>query len=56
MSYSKDDPNICAKEFVEHLKKSGCIINRDASTQINNRICKIQDERHRRELMQAVNL
>jgi hypothetical protein len=56
MSYSKDDPNQCSKEFVEYLKKAGCILNKEASTFISNRIVKIQDERCRRELMQACNL
>jgi len=56
MSYSKDDPNQCSKEFVEYLKKAGCILNKEASSIISNRIVKIQDERCRRELMQACNL
>ena len=56
MSYSKDDPNQCAKDFMEHLRRVGCIIGKETSSNINNRILKIQDEKTRRELNQACNL
>lgn len=57
MSYSKDDPNLCAKEFIEYLEKVGShLISSETSSKINAQVLKLQEERHRRELMQAVNL
>jgi hypothetical protein len=57
MSYSKDDPNHCPKEFLEYLEKVGSNnVSSDTSSIINTQVLKLQDERHRRELMQAVNL
>jgi hypothetical protein len=56
MSASKDDPNYCAKEFLEYLKKSGNIMNYESSHNINIKIVNIQEERTRRDLMQACNL
>ena len=56
MSYTHDDPNHCAKEFMEHLKRIGCIVSKEVSNNINTRILVIKDERTRRELNQACNL
>lgn len=56
MSYSKDDPNYCAKEFLEYLKKVGNIVPREVSSLINSQVLKLSDEKRRRELMMAVNL
>lgn len=48
MPYHKDDPNHCAKEFLEYLKRVGSVVPSDISSQINARVLKIQDERNRR--------
>jgi hypothetical protein len=56
MSYTKDDPNMCAKEFIEYLKKVGNIVTKEVSGQINGEVLRLTDDRHRRELMQAANL
>ncbi len=56
MSYNKDEPNMCAKEFLEYLKKVGNIVTKDVSSQINSEVLRLTDDRQRRELMQAANL
>lgn len=56
MAFNKDDPNFCAKEFLEYLKKIGNILSKDLSSEINTNVVKIQDEKTKRELMQAFNL
>lgn len=56
MYASKDDPNSCAKEFLEYLRKAGPIMNKETSNSVNTKIVKIQEERTRRDLMQACNL
>jgi len=56
MSASKDDPNSCSKEFLEYLSKAGPKLSRETSNSVNTKIVKIQEERTKRELMQACNL
>jgi hypothetical protein len=43
MSFNKDDPNYCAKEFLEYLKKVGNIVSKDVSSQINQQVLKVED-------------
>ena len=56
MSASKDDPNSCVKEFLEYLRKSGHMMSKEISNSVNTKIVKIQEERTKRDLMQACNL
>jgi len=43
MSFNKDDPNYCAKDFLEYLKKVGNIVTKDVSSHINTQVLKIED-------------
>jgi hypothetical protein len=56
MFLSKENPNYCVKEFLEYLEKVGHIIPSSIASEVNTEVLRIQDERHRKELMQAINL
>jgi hypothetical protein len=56
MFLSKENPNYCVKEFLEYLEKVGHIIPSGIGSEINTEVLRLQDERHRKELMQAINL
>jgi len=48
MHYSKEDPNECAKEFLDYLRKVGTNtgISKDAANQVNGMILRVQDQKH----------
>lgn len=56
LSFTKDDPNYCAKDFIDYLKKVGNIVPREESQAVSTQVLKVKDDRSQRELMQAVNL
>lgn len=56
MFLSKENPNYCVKEFLEYLEKVGNIIPSGVGSEINTEVLRLQDEKHRKELMQAINL